>query len=70
MIGQPIFSFKFKRRDGAKTIGISSAVKVALDTKIDLGLLFQRFLVVSRTGSMCLEEVMTHELSAYKPAPF
>ena len=70
MIGQPIFSFSFKRKDKAITLGNPSAVKVAPDRTIDPNLLFQRFLVVSRTGHLSLEEVMRYELSAYPSALF
>ena len=47
MIGQPAFTFSFKRKDKAKTLGDASAVKVAPEQIIDPALLFQRFLVVS-----------------------
>ncbi|KAG1691496.1 hypothetical protein GQR58_007434 [Nymphon striatum] len=70
MIGQPVFSFSFKRKDKAMTLGNSSGVKVSLDRTIDPSLLFQRFLVVSRTGNLSLEEVMRYELSPYPPSLF
>ncbi len=59
LIGQPVFTFSFKRKDNAKTLGDMSAVKVAPDRTIDPALLFQRFLVVSRPGDLSLEDVMS-----------
>ena len=44
-------------------------VKIAPD-HIHPALLFQRFLVVSRSGDISLEEVLTYELSPYPPALF
>ena len=41
-----------------KTLAAASAVKVA-----DPALLFQRFLVVSLSGELCLHDVMKYELS-------
>lgn len=70
MIGQPVFSISFKRKDKAKTLGTTASVKVAADRAIEPGLLFQRFLVVSQTGSLSLEDVMQYELSAFPPALF
>jgi 5'-3' exonuclease len=70
MIGQLAFTFSFKRKDKAKTLGDVSAVKVAPDRTIDPALLFQRFLVVSKTGELSLEEVMDYELSPFPPALF
>ena len=65
IIGQPVFSFSIKRKEKAKTLGNSSSVVVAPDRTIDPTLLFQRFLVVSQTGDLSLEEVMNFELSPY-----
>ncbi|KAJ8023975.1 hypothetical protein HOLleu_36567 [Holothuria leucospilota] len=70
MIGQSFFSVSFKRKDKAKIMGCSSAVKVAPDKSIDTNLLFQRFLVVSRTGDLSLEDVMKYELSPFPPSLF
>ena len=70
MIGKPAFTYKFKRKNRAKTLGNISAVKIAPDRTIDPALLFQRFLVVSRSGDHSLEEVLTYELSPYPPALF
>jgi len=63
MIGNSAFTYKFKRNDRAKTIGNISAVKIAPDRTIDPVLLFQRFLVVSRSGDLSLDEVLSYELS-------
>ena len=46
IIGKSAFTFKFKRKDRAKTLGNISSVKIAPDRTIDPALLFQRFLVV------------------------
>ena len=70
MIGQNIFSFAFKRTDKVRTLNSSSAVTVAQGRSIDIGLLFQRFLVVSKTKQLDLEEVMRYELSAYPTSLF
>ena len=48
MIGQSVFSIAFKRKDKAKTLANISSVKVSPERTIDPGLLFQRFLVVSK----------------------
>ena len=45
-------------------------MKIAPDRTIDPALLFQRFLVVSRSGDLSLEEVLRYELSSYPPALF
>ena len=70
MIGQPAFTFSFSRKDKAITLGQTSAIKVAPDRTIDSALLFQRFLVVSQTGELSLEEVMRYELTPFPPALF
>ena len=70
MIGQPAFTFSFKRKDKAKTLGDASAVKVAPEQIIDPALLFQWFLVVSKTGDLSLEDVMSFELSPFPPDLF
>jgi len=61
IIGKSAFTYKFKRKDRARTHGNISAVKIAPDRTIDRTLLFQRFLVVSRSGDLSLEEVLTYE---------
>ena len=68
MIGQPAFTFSFSRKDKAITLGQKSSIKVAPDRTIDSALLFQRFLIVSQTGELSLEEVMHYELSPFPPA--
>ena len=70
MSGQPVFKFAFKRSDKAKTLADVSAIKIAPDQAIDPALLFQRFLVVSRTADLSLEEIMKYELSPFPPALF
>ncbi|KAG0715131.1 hypothetical protein GWK47_012669 [Chionoecetes opilio] len=70
MEGQSLFSVKYKRSMKAKTLASSVAVDVAKDKTIDPALLFQRFLVVSQTADLSLDEVMAHELSPYPPSLF
>ena len=70
IIRKSAFTYKFKRKDRAKTLGNSSAVKIAHDRTIGPALLFQRFLVVSRSGDHSFEEVLTYELSPYPPTLF
>ena len=70
MIGESAFTYKFQQKDRAQTLGNISAVKIAPDRTTDPALLFQRFLVVSRSGDLSLEEVLTFELSPYPPALF
>lgn len=59
IIGKSAFTYKFKRKERAQTLGNISAVKIAPDRTIDSALLFQRFLLVSRSGDLSLEEVLT-----------
>ncbi|XP_052233279.1 uncharacterized protein LOC127846144 [Dreissena polymorpha] len=68
--GKSAFAYKFKRKDRAKALENSSAVKIAEDRAIDPALLFQRFFVVSKSGDLSLEDVMSYELSPHPPALF
>ena len=70
MKGQPAFTFSFSRKDNAVTLGQQSTIKIAADRTIDSALLFQRFMVVSQTGELSLEEVMRYELSSFPPTLF
>ena len=70
ILGKSAFTYKFKRKERARTLGNISAVKIAPDRTIDPALLFQRFLLVSRSGDLSLEAVLTYELSPYPPALF
>ena len=70
IIGKSVFTFKFKRKERARTLGNISAVKIALDRTIYPALLFQRFLLVSRSGDLSLEAGLTYYLSPYPPALF
>ena len=54
-----------KRSSKVKTLASGSVVKVAEDRTIDPALLFQRFLVVSQTGDLQIDEMMNYELSPY-----
>ena len=47
MIGKPVYTFTFKRKDIAITLGETSAVRIASNRTIYSVLLFQRFLVVA-----------------------
>ena len=70
MKGQPAFTFSFSRKDNAVTLGQQSTIKIAADRTIDSALLLQRFMVVSQTGELSLEEVMRYELSSFPPTLF
>ena len=71
MLGKSPFTYKFMRKDRAQTLGNISAVKIAPDRTIDPTLLFQCFLMVSRSGDLSLAyDVLTYELSPYPPALF
>ena len=70
MVEKPGFFFPMSRKDKVITLGHKSSVKVAPERTIDSSLLFQRFMIVSQAGELALEEVMTHELSAFPPALF
>lgn len=45
------------------------AVKVAPDRPIDSSLLFQRFMIVSQTTDLSLDEVKYYELSPFHSCP-
>ena len=68
MVSQAAFQYSFKRKDRAETLRHSSSVSIAQDHTIDPALLFQRFIVVSQTADLSMQEVMKHELSLYLPA--
>ncbi len=70
IIEKAAFTYKFKRKERARTLGNISAVKVAPDRTIDPALLFQCFLLVLKSGDFSLEEVLEHELSPYPSALF
>ena len=70
MIGKSAFTYKFNRKDRAKTLGNMSAENIAPDRTTDPALLFQRFLVVSRSRDLSLGEVLSYELSPFPPALF
>src|SRR6218665_18664 len=66
MMGKPAFTFTFRRKDKARTLGETSAVTIGPDRTIDSGLIFERFLVVAKTGELSLEEVRSYELSPFE----
>ena len=70
MGGQSVFSYLYKRTNKVKTLASARAIKVTNDRSIDPALLFQRFLVVSQSGDICLNDVMKYELSPYPPSLF
>jgi len=53
-----------------KTLASSKNVKISEDRSIDPALLFQRFLVLSQTGDLRLEDVMSYELCLYPMSLF
>ena len=70
MEGQAIFSYTYKRKAKVKTLAASCTIKITEDQTIDPALLFQRFLVVSQSGELGLDEVLPYELSPYLPSLF
>ena len=58
MEGQAVFSYSHKRTNAVKTLASTRAVTVDKERGMDPALLFQRFIVVSQSGDLCLEEVM------------
>ncbi|KAH3787891.1 hypothetical protein DPMN_166022 [Dreissena polymorpha] len=68
-IGKSIFAYKFTGKYRAKANGNSFAVKIASDRAFYPALLFQRFLVVSKSGDASLLVVLSYELS-FHPASF
>lgn len=65
IIGKSVFGITFKRKDRAKTLADNFTIKVANDRTIDPALLFQRFLIMSKTRLFSLEEVMIYELCSF-----
>ena len=55
MIGKFVFTYKFKQKDWAKTLG-NTIMKIAPDHTIDTAVLFQCFLMVSK-GHLSLASV-------------
>jgi len=70
MDGQSVFSYSHKKSLKVKTLASSKIVKVSEDRSIDPALLFQRFLVLSQTGDLRLEDVMSYELCVYPMSLF
>lgn len=70
LVGQPVFTYSFKRKEKAITLSDASAVKVTPKTSIDPALLFQRLIVISRAGDLSLEDVLEYELSPFPTALF
>ena len=63
MLGKHAFGISFKRKDQAKTLAHESTIKFAQGRTIDPALLFNSFLVLSKTQDLSLEDVMSYELS-------
>jgi len=70
MNGVSVFDYSYKRKSKVKTLAYARGVKVSEERTIDPVLLFQRFLVVSQSGELCLEDAMKYELSPYHPLLF
>ena len=66
---QSIFKFSFKRSDKVKNLS-TDAVSTKNDIIIDPSLLFQRFLVVSNSTPIKINEVVKFEVCSYPPAIF
>ncbi|PIK52555.1 hypothetical protein BSL78_10545 [Apostichopus japonicus] len=67
LVGQLAFTWSFKRKDKAKTLGDAHAVKISTEESIDTALLFQRLIVISKAGDLSLGDVLEFELG---PTPF
>ena len=65
-----MFSYSHKRTNAVNTLASTRAITVDKERGIDSALLFKRFLMVSQSGDLCLEEVMKYELSPYPPSLF
>ena len=70
MEGQAIFSYTYKWKAKVKTLAASRTIKITEDQTIDSALLFQRFLVVSQSEELGLDEVLHYELSPHLPSLF
>ncbi|KAH3887527.1 hypothetical protein DPMN_011544 [Dreissena polymorpha] len=70
IIGKSVFAYKFTRKYRAKALGNSWAVKIASDRAFYPALLFQRFLVVSKSGDPFLAVVLSFELSFHQAVFF
>ena len=70
MIGQDVFSLSFSRKDKAITLGNKTAIQISPDRTTDCALLFQCFIVVSKTEELSLEDIMVYEISPFPPALF
>ena len=70
LVGQPVFTYSFKRKDKAITLSHASAVKVTPQKIIDPALLFQRLIVISKAGELSLQDTLEYELSPFPPALF
>ncbi|KAH3867810.1 hypothetical protein DPMN_030947 [Dreissena polymorpha] len=68
-MGKSIFAYKFTRKYRANALGNSLAVKIATDCAFYPALLFQRFLVVSKSEDPSLAVVLSFEMSSH-PAAF
>ena len=65
MEGQAIFSYTYKWKAKVKTLAAPRTIKITEDQTIDPALLVQRFLVVSQSGELGLDEVLHYELSPH-----
>ena len=70
LVGQPVFTYSFKRKDRAITPSAASAVKVTPQKIIDPPLLFQSLIVISRAGELSMQDILEYELSPFPPALF
>ncbi len=65
MIEKPVFGTSFKHKGKARALTDQSTIKVAKDRVIQPDLLFQIFLVVSKSGELSLEKLMSYDLSPF-----
>ena len=70
MIGKHVFEITYKWEDQAKTLADEPTIIFAQGQTIDPALLFQSFLVLSKTRDLSLEDVISYELNPFTTALF
>ena len=61
---QSVFNYSYERKIKLR-LGSGRVIKVPQDETIDQALLFQRFIVLSQSGDLCVDDVLQYELYAY-----
>ena len=63
---QIVFEYSYTRKNKVKTVASARSIKIIKYQVIDPALLFQRLLVPSQSGDLCLDEVMKYTLSIFE----